>query len=111
MPHRRRHGLGRREARGASPRQGIVGTHQPPDPRLSAPLRKSKTPSNHESHCRSPGPEIWDHTDGTVDVLVSGIGTGGTISGGSRFIKKERGKKILSVGVEPVNSQVITQYL
>ena len=57
------------------------------------------------------GPEIWDDTDGAIDVLVSGIGTGGTITGVSRYIKQEKGKKILSVGVEPTSSPVITQKL
>jgi cysteine synthase A len=74
-------------------------------------LQQFKNPANPEIHQRTTGPEIWEDTDGSIDVLVSGIGTGGTISGVSRYIKKEKGKKILSVGVEPVNSQVITQHL
>jgi cysteine synthase A len=60
---------------------------------------------------RTTGPEIWEDTEGAIDVLVSGIGTGGTITGVSRYIKKDRGKRILSVGIEPLNSQVITQHL
>ena len=67
--------------------------------------------SSPEIHFRTTGPEIWEDTDGSIDVLVSGIGTGGTISGVSRYIKKDRGKKILSVGIEPLNSPVITQHL
>ena len=74
-------------------------------------LQQFKNPANPEIHFRTTGPEIWDDTDGTIDVLVSGIGTGGTITGISRYIKKEKGKKLISVGVEPVNSQVITQHL
>jgi cysteine synthase len=72
-------------------------------------LQQFKNPANPEIHFRTTGPEIWDDTEGAIDVLVSGIGTGGTISGVSRYIKKEKGKKILSVGVEPVNSAVIAQ--
>ena len=74
-------------------------------------LQQFKNPANPEIHFRTTGPEIWEDTDGTIDVLVSGIGTGGTISGVSRYIKKNRGKKILSVGIEPANSPVITQHL
>jgi cysteine synthase A len=74
-------------------------------------LQQFKNPANPEIHFRTTGPEIWDDTDGTIDVLVSGIGTGGTISGISRYVKKDRGRKILSVGVEPRNSPVITQHL
>jgi len=58
-----------------------------------------------------PGMEIWDATEGKIDVLVSGVGTGGTITGVSRFIKKTKGRKILSVAVEPENSAVISQKL
>jgi len=74
-------------------------------------LQQFKNPANPEIHFRTTGPEIWEDTDGSIDVLVAGIGTGGTISGVSRFIKKAKGKKILSVGVEPATSPVITQYL
>lgn len=81
------------------------------DPKRFVLLQQFKNPANPEIHVRTTGPEIWDDTEGAIDVLVSGIGTGGTISGVSRFIKKEKGKKILSVGVEPVNSAVITQHL
>src|ERR1019366_5558474 len=74
-------------------------------------LQQFKNPANPEIHFRTTGPEIWEDTDGTIDVLVSGIGTGGTISGIARYIKKERGKKILAVGIEPQNSPVISQHL
>jgi cysteine synthase A len=70
-----------------------------------------KNPANPEIHFKTTGPEIWEQTDGGIDVLVSGVGTGGTISGVSRFIKGERKKKIISVAVEPVESPVITQRL
>ena len=81
------------------------------DPRRFVMLQQFKNPANPEIHVRTTGPEIWEDTEGAIDVLVSGIGTGGTISGVSRYIKKDRGKKILSVGIEPFNSQVITQHL
>ena len=68
-----------------------------------------KNPANPAIHEKTTGPEIWDDTDGGIDVLVSGVGTGGTITGVSRFIKKAKGKKILSVAVEPRESPVITQ--
>jgi len=81
------------------------------DPSRYLMLQQFKNPANPEIHFRTTGPEIWDDTDGAIDVLVSGIGTGGTISGVSRYIKKEKRKKILSVGIEPTNSPVITQHL
>ncbi len=70
-----------------------------------------RNPANPEVHFRTTGPEIWDDTDGAVDVLVSGVGTGGTITGVSRYIKGERGKAMVSVAVEPVHSPVIAQTL
>lgn len=81
------------------------------DPQHYLMLQQFKNPANPEIHFRTTGPEIWDDTDGTIDVLVSGIGTGGTITGVSRYIKNTAGKKILSVGVEPAKSPVITQHL
>jgi len=81
------------------------------DPRRFIMLQQFKNPANPEIHVRTTGPEIWEDTEGAIDVLVAGIGTGGTISGVSRYIKKDRGKRILSVGIEPMNSQVITQHL
>ncbi|MGA3026035.1 MAG: cysteine synthase A [Bryobacteraceae bacterium] len=79
------------------------------DPDRYVLLQQFKNPANPEIHFRTTGPEIWDDTDGQIDVLVSGVGTGGTITGVSRYIKNERGKPILSVAVEPSNSPVITQ--
>lgn len=68
-----------------------------------------KNPANPEIHEKTTGPEIWDGTDGGVDVLVAGVGTGGTITGISRYIKQTRGKQIISVAVEPKESPVISQ--
>ena len=81
------------------------------DPDRYVMLQQFKNPANPEIHFKTTGPEIWEDTEGAIDVLVSGIGTGGTISGVSRYIKKQMGKKILSVGVEPSNSAIITQTL
>jgi cysteine synthase A len=81
------------------------------DPARYVLLQQFKNPANPEIHFLTTGPEIWEDTDGKVDVFVSGIGTGGTISGVSRYIKKEKGHNLLSVGVEPANSPVITQRL
>jgi len=68
-------------------------------------------PANPAIHEKTTGPEIWDATDGKIDVLVAGVGTGGTITGISRYIKQTQGKSIISVAVEPENSPVITQTL
>lgn len=70
-----------------------------------------KNPANPKIHEETTGPEIWEDTNGGIDVLVSGIGTGGTITGVSRYIKNTKGKKIVSVAVEPTHSPVITQAL
>ena len=70
-----------------------------------------KNPANPAIHEQTTGPEIWADTDGGIDVFVSGVGTGGTISGVSRFIKRVKGKAILSVAVEPKESPVISQKL
>jgi cysteine synthase len=70
-----------------------------------------KNPANPAIHEKTTGPEIWTDTGGSVDVLVSGVGTGGTITGISRFIKNTMGKKIIAVAVEPSSSPVITQKL
>jgi cysteine synthase A len=70
-----------------------------------------KNPANPEIHFKTTGPEIWEQTEGGVDVLVSGVGTGGTITGVSRYIKGEKRRKIISVAVEPAESPVITQRL
>ena len=70
-----------------------------------------KNPSNPAIHEKTTGPEIWNDTDGAIDVLVSGVGTGGTITGISRYIKQQQGKNITAVAVEPKESPVITQKL
>jgi cysteine synthase A len=81
------------------------------DPDRYVLLQQFDNPANPEIHLKTTGPEIWEDTAGKIDVLVSGVGTGGTITGVSRYIKKEKGKKILSVAVEPTASPVITQTL
>ena len=68
-----------------------------------------ENPANPAIHEKTTGPEIWNDTDGNVDMLVAGVGTGGTITGISRYFKHVQGKAIVSVAVEPVNSPVITQ--
>ena len=70
-----------------------------------------KNPANPAIHEKTTGPEIWSDTEGAIDVLVSGVGTGGTITGVSRYIKKTMGKNIQSVAVEPRESPVISQKL
>jgi cysteine synthase A len=74
-------------------------------------LHQFKNPANPAIHETTTGPEIWNDTDGEVDVIVSGVGTGGTITGISRYIKNTKGKKIISVAVEPADSPVISQRL
>ncbi|GAL38206.1 MULTISPECIES: cysteine synthase A [Vibrio] len=74
-------------------------------------LQQFNNPANPAIHEKTTGPEIWDATDGEVDVFVAGVGTGGTITGTSRYIKGEKGKAIVSVAVEPAESPVITQAL
>jgi cysteine synthase A len=81
------------------------------DPDRYVLLQQFKNPANPQIHFETTGPEIWEDTGGAIDVFVSGIGTGGTITGVSRFIKHVKGKKILSVGVEPAASPVISQTL
>src|SRR5579862_1128632 len=79
------------------------------DPDRYVLLQQFDNPANPDIHFHTTGPEIWNDTGGQVDVLVSGVGTGGTITGVSRYLKQEKGKKILSVAVEPVSSPVISQ--
>lgn len=81
------------------------------DPDRYVLLQQFKNPANPEIHFKTTGPEIWIDTEGAIDVFVSGVGTGGTITGVSRYIKNEMKKSILSVAVEPVNSPVIAQAL
>jgi cysteine synthase A len=73
-------------------------------------LQQFKNPANPAIHEATTGPEIWDDTEGAIDILVSGVGTGGTITGVSRYIKKTKGKPIISVAVEPAASPVLTQH-
>jgi len=79
------------------------------DPDRFVMLHQFKNPANPDIHFRTTGPEIWEDTNGGMDVFVSGVGTGGTITGVSRYFKHERKKPILSIAVEPTNSPVITQ--
>ena len=79
------------------------------DPNRYVLLQQFKNPANPAIHEKTTGPEIWEDTDGSIDILVSGVGTGGTITGVSRYIKNTKGKKIISVAVEPAASPVLTQ--
>ena len=79
------------------------------DPQKYVLLQQFKNPSNPAIHEQTTGPEIWDDTEGTIDIFVSGVGTGGTITGVSRYIKGTKGKAITSVAVEPTASPVLTQ--
>jgi cysteine synthase A len=81
------------------------------DPERYVMLQQFSNPANPRIHHDTTGPEIWDDCDGQVDVLVAGVGTGGTITGVSRYIKQTRGRELLSVAVEPENSPVISQTL
>ena len=72
-------------------------------------LQQFKNPANPAIHEQTTGPEIWDDTDGAIDIFVSGVGTGGTITGVSRYIKGTKKKAITSVAVEPAASPVLTQ--
>jgi cysteine synthase A len=74
-------------------------------------MKQFENPANPAIHEKTTGPEIWEDTDGNIDVFVSGVGTGGTLTGVSRYIKGSRGKKILTVAVEPTHSPVISQTL
>ena len=81
------------------------------DPKRYFLPQQFKNPANPAIHEKTTGPEIWNDTDGAVDVIVAGVGTGGTLTGISRYIKNTKGKKIISVAVEPKESPVISQKL
>jgi cysteine synthase A len=79
------------------------------DPGRYVLLQQFKNPANPAIHEETTGPEIWDDTDGAIDIFISGVGTGGTITGVSHYIKHTRGKPIVSIAVEPSASPVLTQ--
>jgi cysteine synthase A len=79
------------------------------DPERYVLLQQFNNPANPEIHFKTTGPEIWEDLDGKIDVFVSGVGTGGTISGVSRYIKQEKKHPLITIAVEPVNSPVIQQ--
>jgi cysteine synthase A len=79
------------------------------DPNKYVLLQQFKNPANPAIHEKTTGPEIWDATDGKVDIFVAGVGTGGTITGVSRYIKNTKNKKIITVAVEPSSSPVLSQ--
>jgi cysteine synthase A len=79
------------------------------DPDRYVMLQQFSNPANPRIHHDTTGPEIWDDTDGQVDAFVAGVGTGGTITGVSRYLKQTRGRSVVSVAVEPTNSPVIGQ--
>lgn len=81
------------------------------NPGKYVPMNQFDNPANPEIHEQTTGPEIWDKTDGKVDAFIAGVGTGGTITGVSRYIKNQKGKAITTVAVEPTDSPVITQAL
>src|SRR5438105_1984476 len=81
------------------------------DPDRYVLLQQFKNPANPEIHFKTTGPEIWDDTEGAIDVLVSGVGTGGTITGVSRYVKDEKNRPLISIAVEPNSSPVISQTL
>ncbi|RMF43810.1 MAG: cysteine synthase A [Deltaproteobacteria bacterium] len=81
------------------------------DPNRYILLHQFKNPANPAIHRKTTGPEIWEATNGDVDVLISGVGTGGTITGISRFFELDKGKQLHSVAVEPTDSPVISQKL
>ena len=79
------------------------------DPGRYVLLQQFENPANPAIHERTTGPEIWEDTGGAIDILVSGVGTGGTITGVARYFKRARGKPIRAVAVEPAASPVLTQ--
>jgi cysteine synthase A len=93
------------------PAKGMKGAIEKAGEIVASDPAQYENPANPAIHEKTTGPEIWNDTDGAVDVLVAGVGTGGTITGVSRYIKNIQGKPILSVAVEPIGSPVITQTL
>ncbi len=82
------------------------------DPAKYLLLQQFSNPANPEIHEKTTGPEIWEDTDGQVDVFISGVGTGGTLTGVTRYIKNTKGKTdLITVAVEPTDSPVISQAL
>ena len=81
------------------------------DPKKYVLMKQFENPANPAIHEKTTGPEIWDDTEGAVDVFVAGVGTGGTLTGVSRYIKHTRGRPLLTVAVEPTHSPVISQTL
>ncbi|MDC0611597.1 cysteine synthase A [Vibrio sp.] len=81
------------------------------DPAKYLMLQQFDNPANPEIHEKTTGPEIWEATDGNVDVFIAGVGTGGTLTGTTRYLKKTKGKDVVAVAVEPAESQVIAQAL
>ncbi|TCW00481.1 cysteine synthase A [Biostraticola tofi] len=81
------------------------------DPERFLMLQQFSNPANPAIHEQTTGPEIWEDTDGEVDVFIAGVGTGGTLTGVSRYLKHTQGKAVLSVAVEPSDSPVISQAL
>lgn len=79
------------------------------DPAKYVLLQQFKNPANPAIHEQTTGPEIWEDTEGAIDVFVAGVGTGGTITGVSRYLKQTKGKAIRSIAVEPAASPVLTQ--
>ena len=79
------------------------------DPSRYVLLQQFKNPANPAIHEKTTGPEIWDATDGNVDIFVAGVGTGGTITGVSRYLKNTKGKQVLTVAVEPTASPILSQ--
>jgi cysteine synthase A len=98
---------------GAAGMQGSIGKAEETlasDPKRYVLLQQFQNPANPEIHFKTTGPEIWNDTDGAVDALVCGVGTGGTITGVSRYIASvQTSKKVISIAVEPTGSPVITQ--
>ncbi|UJF19799.1 cysteine synthase A [Vibrio sp. SS-MA-C1-2] len=99
---------------GAKGMKGAIATAEEivaSDPSKYLLLQQFNNPANPEIHIKTTGPEIWQDTDGEIDIFVAGVGTGGTISGVTQYIKNEQGKAISAIAVEPTESPVITQAL